>query len=189
MTLNRSALLAVFMQLSACAVVPDHFYVLSALPDTAPAARSTPTSYARLDVTVPALVDRREMVLDEGNDGIRILDHERWAAPIADQVTQTLARDIELRRAGVLIGDRRFAPIDAAPIKIQVDIVELSARQGRGAVLEARWRVINPARGTDTQGSGVFRAALGGGYGAVARAFSETLGALADQVAELVPAS
>ncbi len=82
---------------------PDHFYVLSAVPGAAPAVRAPPTFQAALKVSLPAVVDRAEFVLTTSAEGVTVLEHERWAAPLLDLVTQTLARDIERRRTDVLV--------------------------------------------------------------------------------------
>ena len=51
--------------LCACATSrPDHFYILSPLPQGAGDARTTPATQMWLRVTLPSLVDRSEMVLN-----------------------------------------------------------------------------------------------------------------------------
>ena len=173
--------------LTGCVAPADHFYTLNTLPDGARTA-SAPTIHVRLQVTVPSMVDRNEMVLNTTRNGIVILDHERWAAPLSDQVSQTLARDIEGRRVDIVVGDRGFDRAASTPITLKVDIVRMSARQGARAGIEAHWRVVDSEAGVDQLGSGSFETALGGdGYAAVAQAYSQTLSDLAERLAEAVP--
>jgi len=175
--------------LAACAGAPDRFYTLSTLPEPAKAARPAPTLHVRLNVTVPSLVDRSEMVLNSSASGITIFDHERWAAPLADQVSQTLGLDMEERRRDLLVGDRRFDQASLPAVAVKVDIVRMSARSGGDASIEAHWRIVDAGAGMDRLGSATFSAPLAGdGFGAVARAYSETVSALADAlVANLRP--
>jgi uncharacterized lipoprotein YmbA len=133
---------------------------------------------------VPALVDRAEMVISTPADKILILDHERWAVSFSDQITQTLARDIEKRRGDVLVGDRGFDQAASPPVTVKVDIVKMAAQRGGRVSLEAHWRIVDPSVGADDIGSGAFEAApQGEDYSAVARAYSETLSALAERLA------
>lgn len=116
-----------------------------------------------------------------------ILEHERWAGGLAEQVTQTLARDIESRRTDVLVGDRGFDRAGATPIKIKVDLVQVSAQLGRRAVLDAHWRIIDPAAHLDEVGGETFSAPIEGTDTAgVARALSEALSSLADRLVEKI---
>jgi uncharacterized lipoprotein YmbA len=173
--------------LGACASKPDHFYTLNTLPDGERTALSMPLVHIRLDVTVPPLVDRSEMVLSTADNGVLILDHERWAAPLSDQVTQTLGRDIERRRADVLIGDRRFDQQGRVPTLIKVDIVRMSVQRGGRARLEAHWRIVDGSGGTDELGGDFFEAPAGDGYAGIAEAYSRALSELADRLAARLP--
>jgi uncharacterized lipoprotein YmbA len=183
--LRRAGLLC-SLALCGCVGQPDHFYSLNTLPDTTRVA-GTPTIHVRLQVTIPSMVDRNEMVLHTSRNGIVILDHERWAAPLADQVSQTLARDIEGRRSDVFVGDRGFDRAASPPVTLKVDIVRMSAQRGGRASIEAHWRIIDSNAGVDELGSGAFEAAItSDGYAAVAQAYSQTLSDLAERLAEVV---
>jgi uncharacterized protein len=180
--------LAVGLLAAACASKPDRFYSLTVLPDSPRGAAAIPTVHVLLNVTVPSLVDRREFVMNRPNNGILILDHERWAEPLADQVAQTLARDIERRRGDVLIGDRSFDQAAAPSVSMKVDIVRMSARQPGQVSVEAHWRVVDARAGIDQLGSGVFEVPLiTPGYAAVAQSYSNALSALADTLAAQIP--
>jgi uncharacterized lipoprotein YmbA len=172
--------------LAACASQSDRFYTLSPLPDSPAAPRSASTTQVVLSISVPALVDRRAMVLDTPDNQVAILEHERWAASISDLIAQTLAGDIERRRPDVLVAERGFG---SSPVRIGIDIVEFSARAAGSATLEAHWRIVDAESKTDTVGSEVFTAPVASGdYAAVARAFSVALSSLADRLAEKLPA-
>ena len=186
MTVSRRARLLCTLALAGCVGQADHFYTLNTLPEGARVAPA-PTIHVRLQVTIPSMVDRNEMVLNTTRNGIVILDHERWGAPLADQVSQTLARDIEGRRSDVFIGDRSFDRAASPPVTLKVDLVRMSAQRGGRANIEAHWHIVDPSAGIDTLGSGSFEAVLSGdGYAAVAEAYSRTLGDLAERLAQEV---
>jgi len=178
------ATLGACLLLAACASEPDRFYTLNTVPEGARVGLASPTVHVILGVNLPALVDRAEMVLSTSNNGIVVLEHQRWAAPLSDQMTQTLARDIENRRADILVGDRGFDQGKTAAVTIRVDIVRLSAAREGGVSMEAHWRIVDASAGIDELGVAVFDGAVDGdGYASIPRAYSHLLGLLADKLA------
>jgi uncharacterized lipoprotein YmbA len=190
---RRAAPLALWgLVLGACAVPRDHFYALTVLPEAPRAPAAGFATHVILKVSIPVGVDRRQMVLAEANDQLLILEHERWPAPLSDLVSQTLARDLERRRADVLVAGRGFDQPDAKPVRIQIDVVRLSVRRGGNATLEAHWRIADPAMQTDQVGGETFSATVSGpvagdDYAPAARALSTCLAMLADRLAEKLP--
>ena len=168
-----------------CACVasrPDHFYILTAQPQSAGEARTTPATQVSLRVTLPSLVDRSEMILNTSANGVLVLEHERWAAPLADLTTQTLARDLELRRSDMLVAGQNAGRSDAA-VKVTVDLVQMTVHRGERASIEAHWRISDPRTGGDVVGSEVFSAAVAqDDYAALPQALSACLGLLADRL-------
>jgi uncharacterized lipoprotein YmbA len=186
--------------LAGCASAPDRFYTLSVagtatgvsaplgargatLPGTGAtgAGGGETATPVRLAVTVPALVDRNELVMQTGANGVAIFEHERWAAPLAGQAQLILSRDLEARRSDLIIGERTLA--GAATISIVVDLVRMEARRGGPAVIEAQWRIHEPSAGADRLGSAVLSGAGRVEAGAdLAAAYSADLGLLADRL-------
>ncbi len=181
---------AASLMLAACMSTTDHFYTLRTLPSDTPAPvpaaapAAAPVIQMRLNVTVPAMVDRSEMVINTSSNGVLILEHERWAAGLSDEVAQALARDIERRRADLLIGDRRFDQAASPAVAAKVEIVLLSAERGGRARLEAHWRIVDAVAGTDQLASDAFTVPIeGSSYAAVAQAYSELVSQLAAKLA------
>ena len=188
MSLCAAAAFAVL--LASCAIQPDRFYVLSPQPDARHAPVGTLSTHVILNVTVPPVVDRRELVLNDSNGRVSILEHERWAAPFAEQVADVLARDIEQRRGDVVVADRGFDRAGETPVRIRVDVVRMSAERNGRATLEAHWRIVDPAAKIDEIGADTFSASLAGPeYSAVAQSFSACLAALADRLVAKLPAA
>jgi uncharacterized lipoprotein YmbA len=137
-----------------------------------------------LRVQLPAWVDRNEMVLDTAAQRVTIYEHERWAAPLAELVTQTLGRDLEIRRPDWLVaGPEARSPGTA--LVIVVNVINLTLRPGDQASMLAQWRIVNAtasgASAEGVSGEAEFSAALApGDYAAVAHALSKDIAALAD---------
>jgi len=174
--------------LGGCALSrPDHFYVLDCEGQKTPDARTEFAAEVTLRVTVPPLVDRNEMVM-MGGDGVRILEHERWAAPLSDQVAAVLGQDIEARREDVIMASRRIAKPALPNTTISVDVVRLELRQGSGVQLEARWRLENGQDGKLSQGRETFTAASAdGSILGITHAIDTCLGLLADRLIAGLP--
>lgn len=167
---------------------PDHFYVLAAQPTDAHESAAPILRQVVLQLTLPSLVDRNEMVVTTPN-GVAVMEHERWAAPLADLMTTTLRQDMERRRADLLVSPTgRDAGRGVARVRIEVDVVQLWARRGVEAGIEAQWRVTDSGNHTSL-GRDVFVAPLhSDSYAAVAAALSSCVALLADRLVREVPA-
>jgi uncharacterized lipoprotein YmbA len=159
--------------------------MLTPLPQGPAAARPVPAVQAALRLSVPSLADRPEMLLNTSTGGIDVLEHERWAAPLDDLMTQTLARDIELRRADLLVfGSGAYRGKDPV-VNITVEVVQVTVHRGGRASIAAHWRIIDTGGAKDVAGGDEFSAALASeDYAAIAQALSECLGKLADRLVE-----
>jgi uncharacterized protein len=161
---------------------PDHFYVLDSGNPRVLDPRSTFSTQVTLRVTLPVLVDRSELVLLDPS-GVRILEHERWAAPLGDQITGVLGQDIEARREDVILASRRVAEPSLPNATLSVDVVQLYLRQGSGVRLEARWRLEDGRDGKVSQGRETFTApAAGANYLSLVSSFNACIGLLADRL-------
>jgi uncharacterized lipoprotein YmbA len=171
--------------LCACASSrPDHFYILATQPAGAAEARLAGATQVALKVTVPSLVDRSEIILNTSADGVAVLEHERWAAPLSDLVAQTLARDLERRRGDLLVTGQSLNRAAGPVIRISVDLVQVTIRRSERATIDTHWHIVDPRSGKDEVGGEVFSAPLGQeAYAAVAQGLSDCLGLLADRLA------
>jgi uncharacterized lipoprotein YmbA len=165
---------------------PDHFYVLEPQPVAAQQSQDF-RRQVTLRVTVPALVDRSELVLFT-KDGVAVMDHERWAAPLADLITTTLSQDIERRRDDVVVLLRSADQAKLPLVKIAVDVDQVTAHLGAQVSIEAHWRVTDARSGRISLGRGVFVAPLeSNAYQAVAAGLSSCLAQLTERLAKEIP--
>jgi uncharacterized protein len=173
---------------SGCALNrPDHFYVLDSGNPRILDPRSTFATQVTLRVTLPVLVDRSELVLLNPG-GVRILEHERWAAPLGDQITTVLGQDLEARREDVILASRRVAEPSLPNASLSVDVVQLYLQQGSGVRLEARWRLEDGRDGKVSQGRETFTApAADANYLSLVRSFDACVGLLADRLVADLP--
>jgi uncharacterized lipoprotein YmbA len=168
---------------------PDHFYVLAAQPAEAHESAAPIRWQVVLQLALPSLVDRNEMVVASPNGGVAVMEHERWAAPLADLMTTTLRQDMERRRADVMVSPNgRAAGAGVALVRIELDVVQLWARRGVELSIEVQWRVTDSGNHTSL-GRDVFVAPLhSDSYTAVAAALSSCIALLADRLVREIPA-
>jgi uncharacterized lipoprotein YmbA len=141
-----------------------------------------------LRITVPSLIDRGEMVLASPG-GVAVMDHERWAAPLADLVTAALARDIEQRRNDVVVLSKTADHAGIPLVRMMVDIDQITARLGDHLIVEAHWRVADAHTGRELLGRDTFVSAQPTqSYAEVAAALSACIASLADRLAGQIPA-
>jgi uncharacterized lipoprotein YmbA len=166
----------------------DHFFVLDAQPAGVRESRTQFNRQVTLRITVPSLNDRSELVLSTPN-GVTVLDHERWAAPLPDLVTATLAEDIERRRADIVVLPRSSAQADIPLLKIVVEIDQITARLGEQVSIETHWRLNDARSGKVLLGRDSFTAAQRpSNYTEIAAGLSSCIGLLADRLVREIPA-
>ena len=166
---------------------PDHFHVLNPLPAAVAASPSQFDRQVTLRVTIPSLVDRGEMVI-AATSGVSVMDHERWAAPLADMIGSTLSQDIERRRSNVVVLPKSADKAGIPLTRIVVEIDQVTARLADHLIIETHWRVIDARTGKETLGRDTFISPQQPqSYAEIAAAFSACIALLADRLAGEIP--
>jgi uncharacterized protein len=164
----------------------DHFYVLTTLPAAGP-ARSQFDRQVTLRVTIPAIVDRGELVIAT-TTGVSVMDHERWAAPLADMISATLGQDIERRRSDVVVLTKSANKAGIPLVSFAIEIDSVNARLNDHLSIEAHWRVTDASSGKETLGRDTFASAQQPqSYTEFAAALSACIALLADRLSAEIP--
>jgi uncharacterized lipoprotein YmbA len=187
----KSLALALSMLLLAGCVTRqrDHFYVLDPLPAAVGSSRSQFDRQVTLRVTIPSVVDRGEMVI-AAQGGVSVMDHERWAAPLADMISSALSQDIERRRSDVVVLPKSADKAGIPLIRIAVEIDQVTVRLTDHLSFETHWRVTDARTGKETLGRETFVSPQQPqSYAEVAAAFSASIALLADRLAGEIPST
>jgi uncharacterized lipoprotein YmbA len=186
---SRRSLLALMLipmlMLAACgSPLKERFYVLSASPMPAPAPGGLSYRVGVGPVSVPAAVDRPQIVLRVNANRVALQEQSRWAEPLKESIPRVVASNL-----AVLLGDAQVAA-DAqdaavpADCRVTIDIQRFDSVLGEAATLEVLWRVIISSGGTATNGRFLIREPAGGqGYDALAAAHSRARAALSQDIA------
>jgi uncharacterized protein len=119
---------------------------------------------------------------------VSVMEHERWAAPLADMVNGTLSQDIERRRNDVVVLPRSADQAGIPLSRIAVEINQVTARLGDRLSIEAHWRVTDARTGKEALGRETFVSPQQAhSYAEVAAAFSDCIALLAERLAAEIP--
>lgn len=172
---------------ASCASKPSHFYTLESVATATDAAAA---SYAVIvgPVTIPASVDRPEMVVQVAPNQVELLEFDRWASPLGEAISRTVAGDLS-----ALLGTPRVAsgPIAnfTADYRVTLDVQRFDAKAGVGVDVDTVW-VVKPATGTGSRSgrTTTHEPAGAAGYDALAGAYSRALAQLSEDVATAIRA-
>lgn len=169
-----------------CASSPSRFYTLS--PTAAPAAeRQTGCTLSVGPVSVPAAVDRPQIVERTGPNQVYINEFDRWASPLKSDIARVVAANL-----ASLLGTARVTVFPAssaadASYRVVIDVLRFESEPGRAATLDALWTV------SAVKGEGAVRnrttleePAQGSDYAALAAAHSRALGRMSAEIAAAI---
>lgn len=181
----RAWIAASLIALAGCASQPPvRFHSL--LPAVSSPA-SAPTAGAPLvvelgPVTVPAAVDQPQWVLRAGDDSLRVLEGERWVAPLRDELrAAVMARLAE--RFNVV--DARTRPGAASGWRLRIEVQRFESVLGREAWIEAAWSATSVATPIRTLAcTSRLHETAGSDPTSIAAAHRRAVQRLADQIGE-----
>lgn len=172
---------------AACASPASHLYTLNAV--TTPAAISSDLSVVVGPVSVPAVVDRPEIVVSTGPNQVRLDEFNRWASPLQNNISRVVAENLV-----AILGTPRvtlFPQTLSADVayRAAIEIQRFDSIPGEAAVLDAVWTVrrTKDAR-TQTRRTTVREAVQENGYDALAAAHSRAVARLSRDIADAIRA-
>jgi uncharacterized lipoprotein YmbA len=186
--MGRLATLAIVCMLAlmpGCASSPSRFYTLSAA--ATPSAASSKVSVAVGSVSVPAAVDRPQIVVSTSPNQVTFDDFNRWASPLQDNLARVIAENLV-----ALLGTPRVtlfpqtlnADVD---YRVQIEIRNFESAPGKSASLDAVWTVRRTKDGkTETGRTSVREKVDDNGYEALAAAHSRSVVRLSQDIADAV---
>ena len=190
--MHRLVILAAFLTFTACiagcASTPaSRFYTLRAAAE--PAAPSSKLSVAVGPVSVPVVVDRPQIVINEGPNQVRLEEFNRWAAPLQNNIARVVADNLVL-----MLGTPRVT-LSAQTLSAEADyraVIEVQSFEslpGDAAVLDAVWIVRRSRDGKAETGRTTVREAVTDkGYDALAAGHSRAIARLSREIADAVRA-
>jgi uncharacterized lipoprotein YmbA len=181
------AILCALAGSAGCSSSPSRFYTLSA--NAAPNSATSNLSIAVGSVSIPAAVDRPQIVVNTGANQVSIEDFNRWAAPLQDNIQRVVAENLV-----ALLGAPRvtlFPPALNADVdyRVQIEIRNFESVLGKTASLDAIWTVRRTRDGKiETGRTSVREPIQEGTFDALAAAHSRGVAKLSQDIADAVRA-
>lgn len=177
----------VVVAMAGCASQPPvRFHSLLPASSSA-AAASAPASATPLvielgPVTVPAAVDQPQWVLRASDDSLRVLEGERWVAPLRDELRAAVMARLAERFNAV---DARTQPGPASGWRLRIEVQRFESMLGREAWLEAAWSTTSVATPVRTLAcTSRLHETAGSDPPSIAAAHRRAVQRLADQIGE-----
>jgi uncharacterized protein len=178
---------AVIILAAGCASTPSRFYTLSAA--TGPAATSSDLSVVVGPVSVPAEVDRPEIVVTTGPNQVRLEEFNRWASPLQNNISRAVAENLVamLGTPHVTLSPQTLSA--DADYRVAIEVQSFKSTPGEAAALDAVWTVSRTKDGKSQTGRTTVREpASENSYDALAAAHSRAVARLSQDTAEAVQA-
>jgi uncharacterized lipoprotein YmbA len=167
-----------------CTSAPVRYYTL-----TPPPAKTWPASHTTfaIDVRVvhtPPQLNRSELMVRSGPTEVTLLENERWASPVNDEIKDALRLELQ-RRLGQMSGLRSAF----AKLTLDIEVQRFEAELGQYALLETSWSATlsTPAapRSADARATScTFQAdeKIHAGYVGMVEGYQREISALADAI-------
>ena len=171
-----------------CTSAPVRYYTLTP-PPTLPASETTLAIDVRV-VHTPSQLNRAELMVRTGPTEVTLLENERWASPVNDEIKDAVRLELE-RRLGRMTGWRPAF----TKLTLDIDVQQLEAELGRYVVIEASWSATLSAAGQRPNGSRVatctFQAdeKIHAGYAGIVEGYQREIAALADAIVAVLTSS
>ena len=170
------------LALAACATSPpSRFYTLSGAP--APSAPSSALSIVVGPVTIPAVVDRPEIVVTVGANEVWLDEFNRWASPLADAIAVATAENLSAQLATSRATSLVQSAVEA-DYRVSIEVQRFESAPGSAALLDAVFTVRRTADARTSTGRTTARETPSDkSYEALAAAHSRALSRLAGDIA------
>ena len=174
--------------LSGCRSPPSHFYTLRSTAQPATGHSAAPVSVVIGPVTIPAIVDRPQMVAYRGDNQVTLAEQSRWAEPVASAVPRVIAEDLG-KLLGAQVSRVATQTLPDPTFRVALDVQRFEAMLGKSATIEVLWTVSAAKGGARKTGrSVVSEAAAGGDYDSVVAAFDRSLATVSGEIAAAIRA-
>ena len=170
-----------------CATPASRFYTLS--PTPAPAGTPVAYSVAVGPVTIPAVIDRPQIVVSESPNQVRLDEFNRWVSPLQNNIGRVVAENLV-----AMLGTPRVTlspQLLAADVnyRVGIEVQTFESAPGQAATLDAVWTVARTKDGRSRTGRTTVReAAPDKSYEALAAAHSRAVARLSRDIADAVGA-
>jgi len=186
--MRRLAVLAMVgllaVSLPGCSSSPASFYTLSAT--ATPGAATSRLSVAVGPVSIPAAVDRPQIVVSSSANQVSLDDFNRWASPLQDNLARVVAENLV-----ALLGTSKvtlFPPGLSTDMdyRVTIEVRNFESLPGKSAALDAVWTVRRMKDGKTETGRTSVKEPAKEGFDELAAAHSRAVARMSQDIADAV---
>jgi uncharacterized protein len=187
--MRRGAAIAIpcafLILVAGCASPASRFYTLSAA--STPATTSSDLSVTLGPVSVPAAVDRPQIVVRTGPNQVRIDEFNRWAAPLQNGIARVVAENLVALLGTPSVTVSPLTLSEGADYRVALEVQRFESAPGEAATLDAVWTVSRTRDGKAQTGRTTVREpSADKGFDALAAAHSRAIARLSQDIAAAV---
>lgn len=161
---------------------PARYYTLSAPAE--PAREAAGFAVAVGPVSIPAVVDRPEIVVTVGENEVWPDEFNRWASPLADAIGSAVAENLAARLRTPRVALLAQTALDAPDYRVVVDVQRFETVPGSHALVDALYAVRRTKDGAVESGRATRREAVADrSYDALAAAHSRAVAGVSGDIA------
>ena len=183
------------LALAACGTTATaRFYSLSSTATTAANATATGTPASSVTVVVgpvsiPASVDRPEFVTTASSNSVEINAFNRWAEPLNDGISRTVAGDLAALLGGATVSVAPLANF-APNYRVSLRVQRFESVLNESVLVEAVWVVRKEPNGPAQSGHTLARETVSGqGFDALTAAHSRAIAVVSADIAAAIRAA
>ncbi len=183
----RITVLAACLSIAAagCSTPPSHFYTLNAAGGAV--KNSSDVSVAVGPVSIPAVVDRPQIVVSMGPNQVRLEEFNRWALPLQNNIARVIAENLTTQLGTPRVTVFPELTSTDASYRAIIDVQRFDSILGEAAILEALWVVRRIKDAQSERGRITVREAVQGkDYEALAAGHSRAVARLSAEIADAV---
>ncbi|CAN5470742.1 hypothetical protein BH20VER3_BH20VER3_23400 [soil metagenome] len=163
----------------------DQFYRLSA-SEGAATGSSAGVSVSVGPVSLPAYIDRAELVFQNGTNEFPVPSNVRWLGSLPENISRVLAENL----GHVLHSSRVRSSLETGftpRYQVALDVRQFHGISGREAILDVSWRILSGGEVLSRQSALFHEPIVGDGYGPLVAAESRLLEQCALAIAQSLP--
>ena len=148
---------------------PTHFHSLMPTDIAArPGAPAASGVVVRLEpIRVPAQVDQPQWLVQLSDDSMAVLEQERWASPLREELQQALMEELIVGQGAI---DARTQPAPTAVARVAIDVRRFDSLPGREARIQGSWTITGSDARNASRCEWLIREAAPGSFTALAAA-------------------
>ncbi|SPD75616.1 conserved exported hypothetical protein [uncultured Desulfobacterium sp.] len=165
---------------------PSRFYTLSpAMLSQTPHTGDYSVSVG--PVSIPAAVDRPQIVVRTGPNQVYINEFDRWASPLKADIARVIAENLVSMLGTPKVTVSTQSTSEGASYRTAIDVLSFESDPGKAATLDALWTVSsNKDRNSIRQRTTITETTEGADYASLAAAHSRALEQLSREIAEAI---